>query len=44
MDQGGTMDQGGAIAVTNEAMTVGCCQQAGWNGCGAGEDGGGDNL
>lgn len=31
--------------VTNEAVAIGCCQQgAGRRGCGAGEDGGGDNL
>lgn len=29
--------------MTNKAMTVRCCQQTGWRGCGAGEDGG-DNL
>lgn len=45
MDYRAGMEQRGAIAsVTDQAMTVGGCQQAGGDGCGAGEDGGGDNL
>lgn len=34
---------GQSDTVTGEAMAIGCCQQTGGRGCGAGEDGG-DNL